>query len=240
MAVQHKTKFLALSLWLGIFVIARILMATYDLTFTALAEQFITILRDTRYGLLLFIILYIARPLLLMPGTVLTLTAGMIYDLWIGVPLVIIASVLSATVTYMISRWLISHEPEFNGRIGNFVDLMRRNPFEAVLTMQLSFISTDLISAMAGLLFLPFRPFLLAILIGGSISSTLGVMVGSTLEGSIATGNITIQPEMIVISIVSLITFLTLSTYLRRRNLNTSEDRIHAAYRNIDGRDLTL
>lgn len=237
--VKHKTKFLALSLWLGIFVMARTTMATYDLNYTELADQFVNILRDTWYGSLLFIILYILRPLLLMPGTILLLMAGMVYGLW-GLPIVIIADLLSATVTYIISRWFISSEPQFTGRIDKFVAFMRRNPFEAVLTMQLSYVSTDLISSMAGMLHLPLRPLLLGILIGGSVGNALGVMVGSSIEGSIATGNITVVPEMMLISGVILVTMLSLSTYLRRRNLKISKDTAHVTHQNFDGRNPTL
>jgi uncharacterized membrane protein YdjX (TVP38/TMEM64 family) len=238
--VKHKTKFLALCLWLGIFVMARTTMATHDLSFTELADQIVNILRDTWYGSLLFIILYISRPLLLMPGTILLLTAGMVYGFWLGVPIAVTAELLSATITYTISRWFISSEPKFEGRTGKFVALMRRNPFETALTMQLSYISTDLISSMAGILHLPLRSLLLAVLTGGSVGSVLGVMVGSTIEGSIATGNITIVPEMILISFIILITMLSLSTYLRRRNLSISKDATHVTHQNFDGRNPTL
>jgi len=225
--VKHKTKFLALSLWLGIFVVARLVMVVNDLTFAELADQFVIILRDTWYGPFLFILLYAARPLLFMPGTVLILAAGMVYGL-AGLPITLTADILSATIMYVVSRWLISNEPEFEGRAGEFVAFMHRNPFEAVLTMQLAYISTDLISSMAGILQLPLRPFILAVLVGGSVGNTLGVIVGSTIKGSVANGNITIQPEMILVSILILVTTISISSRLRGRNLNADKDKTYA------------
>jgi uncharacterized membrane protein YdjX (TVP38/TMEM64 family) len=215
---KHKTKFLAFLLWLGLFGVARTVMVINDLTFTELADQFVIILRDSWYGPVLFILMYIARPVLLVPGTVLILTAGVVYGFWLGVPLVIIADIMSATFTYAISRGFVNSQPEFEGRAGQFVAFLTRNPFEAILTMQLSYISTDLISSMAGVLHLPLRSLLWAVFIGGSIGNTLGVMVGSTIEGSISNGEITIQPEMVIISFVFLVTTVTISTRIRARH----------------------
>ena len=218
--MRHKTKFLALSLWLGIFVAARFVMIVNDLTFAELADQFIIILRDTWYGPFLFILLYAARPLLFMPGTILILAAGMVYG-FAGLPITLTADLLSATIIYVVSRWLVSNEPEFQGRAGQFVAFMHRNPFEAVLTMQLSYISTDLISSMAGILQLPLRPFILAVLVGGSVGNTIGVMVGSTIKGSVANGNITIQPEIVLISFAILAISISISVFLRQHKTKT-------------------
>ena len=220
MTVKHKTKFLAVSLWLGIFIMARLAMMVNGLTFAELADQLITILRDTWYGPFLFILLYAARPLLFMPGTVLILTAGMVYG-FSGLPITLTADILSATIIYVISRWFVSNQPEFQGRAGKFVAFMHRNPFEAVLTMQLSYISTDLISSMAGILQLPLRPFILAILVGGSVGNTIGVLIGSTIEGSVANGNITINPEIILVSLAILATSISISVYLRQYRFKT-------------------
>lgn len=217
MAIKHKTKFLALSLWLGIFILARLVMVINDFTFAQLADELVKILREAWYGPLLFILFYIARPILLMPGTVLILAAGMVYGL-VGVPICLTADLLSATLIYSISRWFVNGEPQFEGRAGQFLSFMRRHPFEAVLTMQLSYISTDLISSMAGILQLPFRQFIFAVLVGGSVGNTLGVVIGSTIKGSVANGNISIQPEIVAISLAILAISIAISFYLRQHN----------------------
>ena len=207
-------------MWLGIFVITRTVMVINDLTFAELADQFINILRATWYGPFLFILFYAARPLLFMPGTIMILAAGMVYG-FAGLPITLAADLLSATIIYVVSRWLISDEPAFEGRAGQFVAFMHRNPFEAVLTMQLAYISTDLISSMAGILQLPLRPFILAVLIGGTVGNTIGVLIGSTIKGSVANGNITIQPEVILISFATLAVSIGLSAYIRQHKTET-------------------
>jgi len=217
LATTHKTKFLALALWLGIFILARLIMGINSFTFAELTDELVTILRDAWFGPFLFILFYIARPILLMPGTVLILAAGMVYGL-AGIPICLLADLLSATMIYVISRWFVTSEPQFEGRAGQFVSFMRRHPFEAVLTMLLSYISTDLISSMAGMLQLPFRPFIVAVLIGGSVGTTLGVIIGSTITGSVANGNISVQPEIVAISLAVLAVSIGISFYLRQHN----------------------
>jgi len=221
---RHKLRLLTLGLWLLIFVVARTYMLINDLSLFALAESFISVLRDSWYGPLLYILLYVMRPLLLIPGTILTLTAGVAYGLPYGIPISITANLISATVTYSVARWLMSNRIELDGRRGQFIKLMRGNPFEAVLTMQLSYISLDLTCSLAGVLHLPFRPFIFAILIGGSIGNVLGVIIGSSIEGSLADGSLSIQPEMIALSAVILIISLSISTVLRRQNMLSAKE----------------
>ncbi len=215
---EHRLRFFTLGLWLVIFVIARSYMYTYDLSLLQLADSIIGILRDAWYGPLLYIALYVLRPLLLIPGTILTITAGVAYGIPNGIPISISANIISAMVTYSIARWLMAERIELDGRRGQFIAFMRHNPFEAVLTMQLSYISLDLTCSLAGVLHLPFRPFLLGILLGGSVGNVIGVFIGSSVTGSIADGSLAIQPEMIALSASILIIGLSVSTALRRYN----------------------
>jgi len=217
MIYRHRLRVLTLGLWLVIFVVARTYMVINDLTLIELAESILGILRDTWYGPLLYILLYVLRPLLLIPGTVLTLSAGLAYGLAWGIPISITANIISASVTYSVARWLMSSHIELDGRRGQFINLMRRNPFEAVLTMQLSYISLDLTCLLAGVLHLPFRPFLLGIAIGGSVGNMLGVIIGSSFEGSLAEGTVSVQPEMIALSLTIFVISLSISAFLRRR-----------------------
>lgn len=214
---RHKLRFVTLGLWLVIFIVARSYMLANNLSIFQLADSIIGILRDTWYGPFLYIALYVLRPLLLIPGTILTLTAGVAYGLPYAIPIALTANITSAIVTYSMARWLMSNRIEMNGRRGQLIDFMRRNPFEAILTMQLSYISLDLTCSLAGILHLPFRPFLMGILIGGSVGNILGVIIGSSFEGSLANGSLSVQPEMIALSVTILVISLSISTFLRRR-----------------------
>jgi uncharacterized membrane protein YdjX (TVP38/TMEM64 family) len=59
-----------------------------------------------RWGAIAFICLYIVATVLLIPGSILTLAAGVIYQLFWGTILVSVASTVSATIAFMIGRYL--------------------------------------------------------------------------------------------------------------------------------------
>lgn len=215
---KYRKVILALSLWILILIIIRTAMAVNNLSLNELGDVFVAILRDTQWGLLLFIGLYILRPLLLMPGTIMNFIAGMVYGFPFGFGMVVIAHLISASTTYGISRWTTHNEPQLDGRIGKIASFLQENPFEAMVTLQLSYISLDITSSLAGILHLPYHLFILGIFVGAFVGNGIGVLIGTSIEGSIANGTITIRPEMILLSLTVFLISIGISTYLRRRN----------------------
>lgn len=218
MIQRHQRLVITLSLWAIILLSLRATMAINNLSLIQVADAFADSLRDASFGVVLFVGLYCLRPLLLMPGTLLNFLAGMVYGFPVGYLVVMIANIASSTLTFSLSRWLVRKQPKFTGSIGKSVSFMRRHPFEAVLTLQLSYISIDFTSSIAGILHLPYRLFILGIVIGGAIGNGLGVFIGTSITGSTANGTITIQPEIIAISVMVFIISIGISTMLRRRN----------------------
>lgn len=216
--LHHKKRLLAIGLWLIIFGVTRSVMAVNQLTLSELIDQLIIILKSTWFGVFLFIICYVLRPLLLIPGTIMNLMAGIVYGLFPGIFISVGASYISGTVTYTLTRWLIHEKPDADGRIGEIIKFMQNNPFEAVASIQLMYVSLDITSSLAGILHLPFRYFMIGIMIGGTIPNAIGVVMGSSIEGSIESGTLHIRLEMIVLSLAIMLFTLSISTYLRRRN----------------------
>lgn len=215
---SNRLRAMAVSLWLGILLSAQLIMTINDWTIVELADGLIRILRDTWYGPVIFVLCYIARPLVLIPGTIMTLMAGMVYGFWPGLFIAITANLVSATITYSITRWLFKPPQHFHRRLEGFVEFLRHNPFEAVLSLQLLYFSLDGTCSLAGFLRLPFQPFLLGIFIGGSVGTILGVILGSSIRGSIANGDLSIHPETLLLSVVILTISLGASAFLRRRH----------------------
>lgn len=215
---RNRKILVAASLWLVILVTLRTTMAVYNLTLTEIADGFAFALKNTSYGMLLYVLLYVVRPLLLMPGTLMNFLAGMVYGFPLGLVMVIIAHLLSATITYALSRWVTPQEPHFDGQTEKLASFVRRNPFEAMMSLQLMYVSLDFASSLAGILHLPYRLFILGIFIGGFVGNGLGVFIGSSLQGSIGDGAITIQPEIIAVSVTVFIVSMGISALLRRRH----------------------
>lgn len=57
------------------------------------------------FGIVLFVISYIALTVILAPVSVLSITAGLAYGLW-GVPLVVVSATLAATVAFLLGRYI--------------------------------------------------------------------------------------------------------------------------------------
>lgn len=214
---SHRIKVVAVLIWIGIFSATQTIMSINDWTIAEVADEFVRILRDTWYGPFAFILLYILRPLVLVPGTILTLMAGMIYGIPLGLILAEVANLLSVSVTYSVARWFLGEMPPVEGRFKQFISFMQHNPFEAVLTMQFLYLSIDLTSALAGWMRLPLRSVLLAFAISGLVGNSIGVIAGSSIKGTVANGDLTIRPEIVAISAVILVLSLFLSTFFRRR-----------------------
>lgn len=58
------------------------------------------------WGALLFILVYIAATVILIPGSILTLGAGAVFGLWKGFFLVSFASTLAASAAFLVGRYL--------------------------------------------------------------------------------------------------------------------------------------
>ena len=57
------------------------------------------------WGVVLFALIYIAGVVALVPGAILSITAGLAYGLW-GIPLVIVAATIGASLAFLVARHL--------------------------------------------------------------------------------------------------------------------------------------
>lgn len=59
-------------------------------------------------GMVYFVLIYVLATVLLLPGSVLTLAAGVLYGVWIGTVVVSVASTLGATLAFLLSRGFLN------------------------------------------------------------------------------------------------------------------------------------
>lgn len=212
----------AIIFWLIALVLVRQYMQVNNLTFSELTNQFASLLTDNWYGPLLFIAIYILRPVILFPAALLTLLGGSVFGLFPGVLIVLVGGTLSSIIPYGAGRALSSDESpptESEGRLHRFIALLRENPFQAVLIMRLLYLPYDAVSVLVGSLRIHFWTFLLATAIG-NIGGTLAyVGLGSSIQGDITTGDISFDPNTLIFSVVVLILGLGLSRIIDQFNL---------------------
>ena len=176
----------------------------------------------SRLGPLFFILLYVVGPLLIFPATLLSLLGGFLFGPW-GIPYVIIGSNASALVAYSIGRFYGKGMIQEHGAglIQRYAERMRRNSFQTVLIMHLVFLPYELVNYGGGLLQIGWKPFLAGTALGSLVAIISIVMLGAsfgTVE-ELLSGEVHINPIMLAASALLIVTSLTLSRYMQKREV---------------------
>ena len=163
---------------------------------------------------LLLGMLYLLRPLFLLPVSLLTVASGLFFGAVWGTVYAVIATLLSAVVAYLLGR-LFGRAP--GGAEPTFVQRLKRYPFETVLLSRFLFVPGDLVNYVAGYLRVSLRAFVLATLIGGLPGLWVGVLAGASLESGLE-GPLQINLGYLLASAALLLLSLAGSWWLRRRS----------------------
>ncbi|MEM7532691.1 MAG: VTT domain-containing protein [Chloroflexota bacterium] len=200
-----------------------------------MVNRLIDFLRYNPYSPLLFIIVYVARPLILFPASLLTIAAGVLFGAVGGTVYTLIGSNLSALLAYIIGRQLRDtqtlpddahyHEPASSSQqnrsqqvIAPYIARMQSNPFTTILTMHCLMMPYDLVNYGAGTLGIHWRSFTLATLLGSVPGTIVFVLAGASIQGYTITGVPRFNPTTLAASGVILAGSLLLSRYLSKQN----------------------
>ena len=187
---KHWQKLLAGLFWIAVLIAYSVYTAQNNLSPIDTLRQLIAFMNASVWGPLIFVGLYILRPLFLFSAGLLTIASGVLFGPIWGVIYTVIGSNLGASLAYVIGRFfgdgLINIQESDKG-IGRYVKRMRANSFETVFIMRLIFLPYDLVNYLAGLLRINFVAFITATILGalpGTISFALfGASTGLS-EGS--------------------------------------------------------
>lgn len=197
-------------------------MSINDLSFSALTNQIGDVLTNSWYGILLYCLLFIFRSVVLFPGALLTILGGSIFGIFPGYPIVLFAGTLSAFIPYGVGRKLVDDETETTEtkhRFARFIGLLKQNPFQTVLIMRLLYLPYDAVSVLAGSLGINFMIFFLATFIGNLGGTLAYVGIGASIQGDITTGDISLDTNILLFSLVVLVIGLGFSRLLQRFNI---------------------
>jgi uncharacterized membrane protein YdjX (TVP38/TMEM64 family) len=94
---------------------------------------------DSRWGMLAFFVVYIIGVVLLVPGTVGTVTAGAVFGFGVGFPLALASATVGATIAFVVSRslgregsrQLVGH------RLVSIDEWLGQNDFISIFTLRL-------------------------------------------------------------------------------------------------------
>lgn len=117
----------------------------------------------------MFVLLYVAASVLVVPGAVLTVAAGVLFGTAFGTVLAVVGASLGAAAAFEIGRWLGREQVErvAGERISRFDDWLERRGFTAVLYVRLiPVIPFNVLNYAAGVTGLRRRDYLLGTVVG--------------------------------------------------------------------------
>jgi uncharacterized membrane protein YdjX (TVP38/TMEM64 family) len=156
------------------------------------------------WGPLYFILVYILRPFLFFPPSILCATAGLVFGPWMGIFLTILGENLSAQITYQMGKifaaQVVIRFTQKQGVSAQIFATLRDHNFLSVLILRLTYLPFDLVGAVCGAYKIRQRDFVLGtflgtlpgimgfVFLGGSISDSknlaivgLSVLIGTVL-----------------------------------------------------------
>lgn len=188
---------------------------------------------------LAFVGTYIVASVLVVPGSILTLAAGFVFGLPLGVALVSAGSALGAAAAFLVGRffardWVaqrVSHLPRFRALDA----ATRREGFLIVFLARLSpLFPFNLLNYGLGLTAVKFRDYFFATWIGMLPATVVYVYIGSLAKNltELTTGNFERGPEQLVLLAAGLIATVVLTVLITRR-----ANRVLAAHLDTETRD---
>ncbi len=215
------------AIWLAAFLIWRNHQTSNDLSTTQAGQRFIDAVEETWWGILAYIGVYLVRPVVLFPASILTIMGGVLFGPLVGVIVVIVASNTSAMIAFGIGR-LLGRAPGIDqdeaatdeSFIAKWSTKLRENSFETVFVMRLLFLPYDLVNYACGAMRIRWTSFLLATALG-SIPGTISfVLLGASLE-RVDMGLDGIDPLAIVASVAIFVISIVISRVVEKRQAIT-------------------
>ena len=180
----------------------------------ALLESWLSVVTiSSASGLWLFGI-YLVRPVLLLPTTILTVCSGYLFGPVWGLVYSLGATLTSASLAYLFPRLLLMRVAPPRTRL---LQGLRDKAFETVIFARLVALPGDLVNYACGILRVPFMAFFVATAIGGLPSLLTAVFAGASIEGNFRFGGLRVNIWYVVISIGLLLGNLIAAREVRRR-----------------------
>lgn len=180
---------------------------------TALLRDSLAALRGEPLAPLWLLAVYLVRPLLLLPASLLIVATGVLFGPVWGTVYATLATLLSTIVAYFLGRRFGTDLPGETEVAWS--QRLKAYPFETVLLSRFLFVPGDLVNYLSGYLKIDLAAFVGATLIGGAPGLLVGVLAGASLEPNAAT--FSLKPTYLLASAGLLLVSLGVSWWLRRR-----------------------
>lgn len=222
---RNGQKLVAALLWIALVALYLWYSRRSGLGALEVVNELVALLRDSRGGPLLYVLIYLIRPLFLFSAALLTIAAGLLFGpLW-GILVVVVAANCSALIAYGVGRFFGRGllERDDGNRLARYTARLRDHPFETVLTLRFLFAPFDPVSYLSGFLRIDWRAFLIATALGSIPGTIAFVLFGASIEGDLIQGTPRLDLQTLAASVAIFIVSLALSRLFRRREARREE-----------------
>jgi uncharacterized membrane protein YdjX (TVP38/TMEM64 family) len=217
---KNKQKLIPLTLWLIIVGGFWIYAQQNNLSPTEMVQELSYFLQENPLGPLIFLAIFLIRPLLFFPNSMLMLLAGFLYGPLLGLVLGLTGETISAMIAYGIGLHFgtgLSQVEKSRSRLGQYADALKRNGFESVLVMRLLLFNVDFVSYSAGILQVNWLSFLGATALGSLAGTTAYILAGASIEGEFTGELPDLDPLLFSVAAILFVGSLVIAWYVRRR-----------------------
>lgn len=217
---KHAPKLVALIFWGTLIYWFQQYKISNNLSYQDVAFDLLDFFTATMYGPLVYILLYAIRPLIFFPATLLTALSGALFGFWWGVLFTVFGENASANFAYWIGRFFGKDLNLEDSVFGNWVEALRKRPFESVLFMRLFYFPFDLTNYGSGILKIKWPAYFTATLIGIMPGLTTFVALGAAVDlEAFEMNGLTVDvfdPKYLALSVSIFVVSLLLSRFLKR------------------------
>lgn len=223
------------AIWIFALILWRRYQTSNGLSATEAGQRFIDNVEMAWWGILAYVAVYLIRPIVLFPASVLTVVGGLLFGPIVGIAVVIVAANTSAMIAYTIGRLLgrapgtdRARDPGTRSLLQRWAGRMRERSFESVLIMRLLFLPYDLVNYASGFLRIKWLPFLTATALGSLPGTVSFVLLGASLE-RVDEGFGGIDTVALVVGVVIFALSLGLARALRQHSATSPPQRLETA-----------
>lgn len=199
---------------------------SHGLTPMQAMQALVNFVSTSPYGLPIYVLVYMIRPIFLFPATLVTMTATYLYGPVQGIAYALVASNLSSMIAYFIGRFFgggFLQKINDNNVVGKYANRLRKDGFQTTLILRFLFLPYDLISYFSGFLHIDLGWFMLATVLG-SIPGTISFgMLGASIQGDFASQSVKLDPLSLVISAAMFAVSIGLYRVVRYREKKVSQ-----------------
>jgi uncharacterized membrane protein YdjX (TVP38/TMEM64 family) len=172
-------------------------------------------------GVVVFIIAYAIATVLFLPGSIFTISAGLIYGVFAGTAIALTGAVIGASLAFLVARYLLRRNIEEttrkNPRFAAIDEAIGKNGWKIVGLLRLSpLIPFNLSNYFYGITSISFRAYVLVSAIGMIPGTLLYAYLGAIGQASVSGGTATHSKWQYVLLGVGLVATIAVTVLISR------------------------